>query len=112
MWQLAAERRQRFLPFVVADRPSCSESNAERAEISGAAGLFGASVHIGARVDFEADKTRGCYSQRDLSFQESTGNSTSPERDVFFGALRNGLLDQDVTNLEAPTRLEHACHLA
>ena len=112
MWQLAAECRQRLLPFVVVDRLSCSESNAERAEISGAAGLFGAGVDIRARFDFKADKTRGCYSQRDLSFQESTSNSTSPQCDVFFRALWNGLLYQDVTDLQATAWLEHACHLA
>ena len=91
-----------MLPFVVIECLAGAERNAKRPEIGRAAGLFGAGIHIRARFDFELDETRGCNCERDLSFQESTGNSTGPQRDVFFRALWNRLLDQDVADLQAP----------
>ena len=47
-----------------------------------------------------------------LSFQESTGNSAGPERNVLFGTIRDRLADDDVGDLQTPAGLEDAEGLA
>jgi len=109
---VASERRERSLPLLVVDGLARSEGDAERAELSGATRLLRTGVDIRARGDLEIDESgRGdgeCY----LSFQESTGNSTGPERDIRLGILGDRLLDQDVADLQAPAGPENACHFA
>src|SRR5215212_4285841 len=46
-----------------------------------------------------------------LSFQESTGYSAGPERDVGFGILRHGFADDDVGDLQPPTAFKDAVGL-
>src|SRR5438128_1298337 len=82
------------------------------AMIKGIAGLLGAGVVVGAWDDLEMNEPARDDGQRNLSFQESTGNSTGPERDVLLGALLYRLLDEDVADLEPPAGLEHARHVA
>src|SRR5216683_6904909 len=89
----------------------CSERDAQRAELGGTAGLRRAAEDVAAPADCEFDEARRDDGQFNLSFQESTGNSTSPERDVLLGVLRNRLLDQNVADLQAAARLEHPRHL-
>jgi hypothetical protein len=69
-----------------------------------------AAKDIGLPRDLEIDKTGGYDRSLELCFQQSTGNSARPQVDLTFSALRNRFLDQDVTDLQAPTGLENARH--
>jgi hypothetical protein len=110
--QVTAERLQRLLPLVIIPRFARAKRDAERAEIGGAAGLFSAGVDVRPRLNLELDETGGRNCQSDLSFQESTRNSTRPEPNVLLCTLRYRLLDQDVADLQPATGPEHARHLA
>ncbi len=111
-WHLALKGGQCLSQLSVRTRLARPEVDPKRAVFSGTTGLSRAAVNIPAPGDLEADETRGHDGQLELSFQESTRNSTGPERDVLLRALRNRLLDQDVADLQAAARLEHPRHLA
>lgn len=58
---------------------------------------------------FEAGVANGA---KQLCIQQSAGNSTRPERDIVERVRGEGALDQDVSYLQAPARLEDAPPLA
>src|SRR5690242_11741009 len=90
---VAVQSLERLLPLRFGRRFPRAEGNAECAEVRCAAGLLGTRIDVRARVDNKLDKSSGSNCQRELSIQESTGNSTGPERDVFFRILRHRFLD-------------------
>ena len=61
--------------------------------------MGGAVVNISAPRDLEGDETCAYDSQLELSFQESTGNSTGPEVDLLTSAFWHRMLDQNVADL-------------
>jgi hypothetical protein len=111
LWQLAVQRCQCVSQLLLGRRPSCAEVDAQRAVFGGAAGLSGAAEYIPTPCDLKVDETRADDRQLELSFQESTSNSTSPQVDLLSGALGHRVLDQDVADLEPTAWLEHARHL-
>ena len=109
---LACQRRQRLGPFRLARRLARPDVDAERAEAGGAARLWGTAEDIGAPGDRKIDEASGDDRRPELCFQQSAGNSASPEVDLVFGTLRHCPLDQNVAKLQASARFEHARHLA
>ena len=77
----------------------------------GAAGLRCAVVDRSAPGNFETDEARGDDRLFELSFQDSTRNSTGPQINVLFGVGRDGFLDQDIGDLQTASRLEDTRHL-
>ena len=53
-----------------------------------------------------------CEELAPLCFQQSTGNSPTPEFDIVPGRLRDLAVDEDVAHLDATAWLEDAVHLA
>jgi hypothetical protein len=92
---MAVQRDERLLPLLIGSGFAWAEGDSERAEVRGAAGLVGACEHVRSRLDYEIEEASGRNDQGELSFQETTGNSTGPEREVLLGALRDCLLDKD-----------------
>ena len=70
-----------------------------RSIFGSAARLLGTGVDIPAPGDFEFNETCGQDGQRELSFQESTRNSTGPEVDLLASAFWHRMLDQNVADL-------------
>ena len=110
-WHLALKGGQCLSQLSVRTRLARPEVDPKRSIFSGTTGLSGAAVNIPAPGDLEADETRGHDGQLELSFQESTRNSTGPEVDLPPCALRHRMLDQNVADLQAARRLEHTRHL-
>lgn len=105
------KRCQSRCPFFLARCLACAEVDAKRPKVGGAARLWRAAEYIRAPGDLEIDKASSHDRGLKLCIQQSTGDSAGPEVDLAFGALWNGLLHQDIANLQAPARLEHARHL-
>jgi len=59
-----------------------------------------AAEDVAAPADCEVDEACRDDGQCNLSFQESTGNSTSPQVNLLSGTLRHRVLDEDVADLE------------
>ncbi len=57
-------------------------------------------------------KACGPHGANELCIQQSAGNSTRPERDVFERILRHRVLHQNVAHLQPPAGLEHTEPLA
>ena len=78
----------------------------------GGAGLLGRPIkHIGFPRYLEAHETGGLHQRFKLCFQQSTGDSTSPEFDYFLSGLGHLHLHQNVGNLYPPARLQRPVHL-
>jgi len=92
-------------------RQARTEGDAQRAEVSGAARLWGATEDILAPGDLEVDKAGGHDRGLELRIQQSASNSASPQINLALRAERHGPLHQNVGDLRPPARLEHARHL-
>ncbi len=66
------------------------------AEVGGARLLRCAAKNFGLPRDLEADEAGGFYKGLKLCFQQSAGDSTSPEVDVSLGAFRDRFINQDI----------------
>jgi len=72
---------------------------------------------LGSREDVDLLAPAGVYEARvlehpfPLCFQQSTGDSPTPEVDVVLRVLRHFLVDDDVCNLDATAGLEHPVDL-
>jgi hypothetical protein len=104
LW-FAPQRRQSSCPFLVRSGPACREIHSKGAVLCGAARLHGATVDVSAPGDLNIDETRGYHCHFELSFQESTGNSTGPQIDLLPSAFGHRVLDQNVADLQSTTRL-------
>jgi len=71
-----------LLPLLIAGGFVRPKGDTQRAERGSTAGLSGAAEDVSAPGDLEANEPSGRDSQLELSFQESTGNSTGPEVDL------------------------------
>src|SRR6266542_6593243 len=91
-------------------RLSRTEVDSERPVLGGAAGLGCAAEYIAAPGDLKVHETRADDRHLELSFQESTGNSTGPKVDLLPRALGHRVLNQNVADLDATSRFEHAGH--
>jgi hypothetical protein len=60
----------------------------------------------------DSGETGGLEDADELCFQQSTGDSTSPEVDISKSAVWKDLTDDDVRDLHASARLQHARDLA
>ena len=79
----------------------------------GGAGFLGcAAENLGPPRDLEIDEPGVLYQGLELCFQQSAGDSTSPQVDDLFGFLGNGYVYQDVPYLEASSGFEDAMHLS
>src|SRR3989442_12445411 len=67
---------------------------------------------IDARGGVDILEARGQDGRFRLCFQQSTGNSASPEGDVLLGRLRDRSADDDVGDLDTAARFEHPVDLA
>ena len=68
-------------------------------ELRGARLLRRTSEHIGPPGDFETGEPGGGDNRLELCFQQSTGNSTSPELDILFRILWHLFRHQNVAQL-------------
>lgn len=107
---IARQRRERFRPFDLVARLSCAEIDSNGAELRGARRLWRAGEDLGAPGDLEIDEPRRDNRCLKLCIQQSAGDSALPEIDVSFAFVRNCFLHEDVANLKATARLEHARH--
>lgn len=94
------------------DRFARAEVDAQRAKGSSTGVLRCATEDISAPGDLKALKASHLDGCLQLCFQQSPGNSPRPEINMLSGRRGNRLLDQDVADLQAATRLEHPIHLA
>jgi hypothetical protein len=94
------------------DRFARAEVDAQRAKGSSTGMLRCATEDISAPGDLKALKASHLDGCLQLCFQQSPGNSPRPEINMLSGRRGNRLLDQDVADLQAATRLEHPIHLA
>jgi hypothetical protein len=82
-------------------------SGLDRADVDAFGGELGRTAggwRIGKRVvtmlrERDVDEAGILDEGAQLSFQESTGNSAGPERNVLFGPIRHRLADDDVGDL-------------
>ena len=80
-------------------------------EFCGTTRLRRATEDVGLPGDLEVNES--CSHDRGLQFcfQQSTSNSARPQIDLLFRVLWHRLLHQDIPDLEATGRFEHASHL-
>ena len=65
--------------------------------------LFGSPAEaVEATIRFDTNKADGSESAEELCLRQSTGNSTSPQVDVFSDPLGQFVTDDDVCELQAP----------
>lgn len=107
---VACQRRQCLRPLSLVARLSCSEVDSQGAELRGARRLWRASVDVSTPGDLEIDEPGRGDRCLKLCVQQSTGDSGLPEIDVSFAIVRNCFLHEDVADLKATSRLEHARH--
>jgi hypothetical protein len=108
---IALQGSQCCSPFLLGRCLARTEVDAESSVFGGAAGLCGAAIHVATPGDLEVNETSADNGHLELSFQESTGDSTSPQIDLLSCALWHGVLHQNVADLKPTSWLEHACHL-
>ena len=79
-------------------------------EFCGTTRLRRATENVRLPGDLEVNES--CSHNRGLQFcfQQSTGNSARPQIDLLFRVLWHRLLHQDISDLEATGRFEHASH--
>ncbi len=87
------------MPFCFIIRFASPEVDAQGAKVTGTAFLGCACEDVGAPGYLKVHKSGLNHHHLKLCFQQSTGNSASPEIDFVFGALWNCLLDQNVADL-------------
>ena len=104
---MASQLLQRLPPFSLVARLSRAKIDSEGAELSRARRLSGAGVHVAAPGDLEIDEARRDDSCLELCIQQSAGNSALPEIDVLLSLVGHCLLNEDVSDLEPPARLEN-----
>ena len=80
------------------------------AEVGGAGFLRCAAKNFGPPRDLEASEASGFYKGLKLCFQQSAGDSTGPQLNVFFSFLGHGSVHQNVTYLQASPRFEDSMH--
>jgi hypothetical protein len=107
----AHQRGERVLPLVGTQRLPRSDVDPERAELRGARRLGRVRVDVDAIGDLESHEAGGDDRRPKLCLQQSAGDSALPQIDVAFRFVAEGLLHQDVAELQPPARLEHASHL-
>ena len=91
-------------------RLPCTEIDSHGAELCGARRLWRAGEDLGAPGDLEIDEPGRDNRCLKLCLQQSAGDSTLPEIDVLFAFVRDCFLHEDVADLKATARLEHARH--
>ena len=100
-FHLASQRLQGTRPLRRIGGPARPEVDPFRAELRGAPGLRGAGEDVRTPRDLEPDEPGRDDRRVQLRFQQSTGDSPLPEIDVAFRALGEGLLHEDVGDLES-----------
>src|SRR5215218_5576921 len=108
---LAAQRRQSRHQLFLAARLAGPEVYPQGPVVSRAAGLRGAAEDVLAPGDLEPDETGGHDRDLELCLQQSPGYSPGPEVYLAFGALGNGLLYQDVPDLQTAAGFRYPTHL-
>ena len=101
---------QRALGLFRAKGFSGPKVDPQSAEARRARRLGSAGEHLCPPRDLEVDKPSGHDRGFKLSLEESAGDSTLPEIDISSRTLGHRLLHQDISDLEAPSRLEHSPH--
>ena len=98
-----------MFPLPGFDGPDIHALGAER---GGAGGRRGVGERVVAvRGERDVGEPGGRDQGVKLSCQESTGNSAGPQSNVLFCPVRDRLADDDVGNLQASPRFEHAVGL-
>ena len=87
-----------------------SKVDAFGSEICGAGGLRGAAKNFGTPCDLEVREAGGFYKGLKLCFQQSAGDSTGPQVNIFLGFLGHGYIHQDVPYLQASSGFEDSMH--
>lgn len=109
---LAIKFVQSSKPLILICRLACTEIDTQGAKIGSTALLRCAFKNICAPGDLEIDKS--CLDNRhlELCFQQSAGNSASPEVNITLCVFGHDLLHQDVGYLQAAIWLEHSSHFS
>lgn len=80
-------------------------------EFRGTTLLGCATVDVRSSSDLDVNETSGHDRGFQFCLKPRTGNSAGPQIDLLFRVLRHSLLYQDIPDLQASRRLEHASHL-
>lgn len=83
----------------------------QRAKFRRAARLRSAGEDVATPGDGKVNEPRAHHRALELCFQQSAGNSTSPEGDIFLAIIGNSGLNQNVAKLQPPTGHQHPGHL-
>ena len=98
-WYFAVYRAEGIIPFYFIIRFAGPEVDAQSAKVTGTAFLRCSTEDVGPPVYLKVHKSGLNHDHLKLCFQQSAGNSASPEIDLVFGALWHRLLHQDVDDL-------------
>lgn len=89
-----------------------AEVDSDRAEGGGAACLRRVGKDIRLPRNLKIDETDPFDLSLQLCFQQSPGDSASPEVDLSLCSLRNRFRDQDVSHLQSAAGAEYTGHFA
>ncbi len=84
---------------------------AQRPERRRAGLLSGAAEHIAVQADFKVFKPGSLHKGPKLCFQQSAGDSASPQVYVFLRRIWNGFLDNDIADLHPAAGLKDTVDL-
>jgi hypothetical protein len=98
-WYFAVYRAEGFIPFFFVFRSASSEVDAQSAKVASTAFLRCSTEDVGPPRYLKVHKFGLNNDHVKLYFQQSAGNSASPEIDLVLGALWHRLLHQDVADL-------------
>ena len=83
----------------------CLVGDSHNTEVVGCALQGSIPENIAAPHDLKINESSLRHLMRQLCFQQSSGNSTGPQIDISSGAIRDGLLNQDIGDLDPSARL-------
>lgn len=108
---VTVEGGERRVPLSFVAGFACTDGNSQRAKLRRAARLRSARENVPAPGDGEVNESGIHHGALELCFQQSAGNSTSPEGDILLVLIGDRGLDENVAELEPPAWHEHAGHL-
>jgi hypothetical protein len=88
-----------------------AEVDADCPEFRGTTLLGCVTIHVRSSSDLDVNETGGHDRGFQFCLKPRTGNSAGPQIDLLFRVLRHSGTHQDIPDLEASRRLEHASHL-